>query len=260
MAKLLKWLMVTVIPLLSIVLASCTHSEDEPNQGSAKDVYTFNKTKEFSKKWMVSTISFNGGITNYTFEYDAENRPSKVITYYRALEYIYECEYLYDGETCTVDDFKGYFDGNKLLKAERDRYTITHVSYDGDHLVRGSNQYVLTWDSNGNITNYSDGPLKFTYSEILNKANIDFNMFVEGSLRDCWCDDGSEVFTRFGWTGARTKNLISTSNCPTPYGYRNDVSYTVDNLGRPIEIGVFVYEHSGELRRSYKYTITYMES
>jgi len=253
MAKLFKWLMVMTIPLLSTTLTSCSDSEDEPSQDSSKEMYTFSQTQTFSKKWMVESITENGNV-RYAFEYDANNQPVSASIRSNNIQYSYE------GSTCTFtkdgDKYKGYFNGNKLMKAEWDEYTITNVTYEGDHLVKGSNGYRLTWDSNGNITNYSDQGMSFTYTDILNKTNIDFNMIVASLLADCWCDDGSEFFTIFGWTGARTTNLISTRQDRD--GYHYDFSYIVDELGRPIEIDVVEYTDRGN-RYDDKYIITYIE-
>lgn len=248
-----------IIPLLSIVPTSCSDSEDEPNQDSSssskeeeEEAYTFSQTQNFSKKLMVESIK-RDGYDSYIFEYDAKNQP--IIISPNAYAH-----YQYDGSTCTFstryDTFKGYFDGNKLIKAEWSYHTITNVTYEGEHLVKGSNGYRLTWNADGNITDYSAWGMKFTYTEIPNKANIDFNMIIIPDLAECWCDDGSKYFTIFGWTGARTANLISTRHDRD--GDQYEFSYNIDELGRPIEIDAVTYTDKGN-RFDHKYTITYIE-
>lgn len=254
MAKIKKWLPVMLIPLLGLTITSCGSEDDEPdnNENKGKEVYSFFNTQNFSKKWMVSEIKINGKIRD-TFEYDSKNRPI-------AIGGLREEPYTYNDteNSCTFteswgDTYTGYFEGSKMIKAEWDDYTITNVKYDGGHLVRGSNRYILTWDSNGNITNYSDCGMSFTYTEIPNKTNIDFNMMLEGNLADCWDDDGSNRFTVFGWTGARTTNLIASCRYTDSTTHR-EYTYKLDDIGRPIEI-----QEVGSNNVPIIYTISYVE-
>lgn len=254
MATLMKWQIVTLIPLFGLTFTSCSDDKDEPDENADKDkgTYSFFDAQHFSKQWMVSEIKADGKV-RYSFEYDANNRPAEIAV--RS----WNISYSYDGNICTFTSkdgyyfFKGYFESNKLIKAEWDEYTVTNVTYDGNHLVKGSNGYRLTWDSNGNITNYIDQGMNFTYSEIPNKANVDFNMIIVSPLVDCWCDDGSEFFTIFGWTGARTTNLISSRHDSD--GYHYEFSYTLDELGRPVEI-----QRVGNDRVPFNYVISYVEN
>lgn len=246
--------MVMLIPLFSLPITSCgSDDNDEPGTNTTNGAYTFFDTQHFSKKWMVASIEAPGA--RYSFEYDANNRP--VAATVRS----YNISYAYDGNTCTFtryygpdkEYFKGYFDGKKLIKAEWDEYIITNVQYEGNRLVKGSNGYRVTWDSNGNITNYTDGGMNLTYTEIPNKANIDFNMILVSILADCWCDDGSEYFTIFGWTGMRTTNLISTRLDRDGDNY--EFSYSLDELGRPVEIQKIEND-----KTPIKYVISYVEN
>jgi len=258
--KLFKWLMVLLIPLFSLTLTSCGDDDkDESEASTGNSTYTFSNTQHFSRQWMVSEIEKNGKVS-YSFEYDANNCPIAVTR--GSGIFSSEILYSYVGNICTYTNtendgysysYKGYFDGNKLIKAEWDEYTITNVTYDGNHLVKGSNGYKLTWDSKGNITYYSDEGMNFTYTEIPNKTNVDFNMICESLLADCWCDDGSKYFTIFGWTGARTANLISTRLDRD--GDHDEFSYILDEIGRPIEIQKI--KNGGA---PIKYVISYVEN
>lgn len=240
----------TLIPLISLTFTSCGDNTDEPDvTPTQKGTYSFYETQNFSKKWMVSSIK--RGKSTYSFEYDAKNRPVSINLWGKNIQFSY------NGNSCTLsksgETFKGYFEGKKLIKAEWGEYTITNIVYDGDHLVKGSNGYRLTWDSNGNISRYSDEGMNLTYTEIPNKANIDFNMILASLLAECWCDDGSEYFTIFGWTGARTTNLLSSRLDKD--GYHYEFSYIVDNLGRPIEI-----QEKENDKAPVKYVIEYVEN
>lgn len=245
MRTLLKWKKVVFITLVCLIMTSC--GKEEPSVNNS--MYSLFDMQHFSKKWMVAHIQENGRVV-YSFEYDSINRPTEA--------YIYGQNYLYnyEGNTCTYtsygDKYKGYFDGNKLIKAEWDKYTITNITYDGNHLIMGSNGGRLTWDSHGNITHYNDGRINFTYTKILNNANVDFNMVLSSLLSKCWDDDGSKYFTIFGWTGARTSNLLS--HLDREVGNNSDFSYTLDGLGRPVEI---IEDNQGD---TYKYTINYVEN
>ncbi len=247
--------MVMLIPLFSLPIASCgSDDNDEPGSNTNNGAYSFFDTQHFSKKWMVASIEAPGDYS-YSFEYDANNRPVAATKRYH--NNTQKIEYAYDGNTCTLtidwSTYKGHFDGNKLIKAEWDEYIITNVKYEGNRLVKGSNGYRVTWDSNGNITNYTDGGTNFTYTEILNKANIDFNMILVHILADCWCDDGSEYFAIFGWTGMRTTNLISTRLDQD--GDHYEYSYLLDELGRPVEIQIIENDET-----PIKYIISYVEN
>ncbi len=239
-----------LIPLFSLPIASCgSDDNDEPGSNTNNGAYSFFDTQHFSKKWMVASIEAPG--KRYSFEYDTNNRPIEGTVRSNNISYAY------DGNTCTFtndwDTYKGYFDGKKLIKAEWDEYIITNVQYEGNRLVKGSNGYRVTWDANGNITNYTDGGINLTYTEIPNKANIDFNMILVSIMADCWCDDGSEYFTIFGWTGMRTTNLISTRFDQD--GDKYEFSYLLDELGRPVEIQEIEND-----KAPIKYVISYVEN
>lgn len=256
MDKFIKYLIVICLSLISISFTSCEKDDDDIK--SSKETYSFSGTQHFSNKWIVIKIieSSKNSRRNWYFQYDENHRP----IYYEYNNK--QIKYSYDGKTCTLsirenytseykEFYKGYFDDNKLIKAGWGEYLYTDVTYEGSHLIEGINGYKLTWNSKGNIIKYSDCATTFEYTDLPNRANIDFNAFLT-HLGDCWCDDGSQYFTEFGWTGARTTNLISKRIDNDRYYI--DFSFELDELGRPVKIQVTHNDSS-----DYTYYIEYME-
>ncbi len=170
----------------------------------------------------------------------------KTITSDSESRYTYE----WNGSECTVfkngwrdGGYKGYFTNGLLTKAVWDEYTITNVTFDGRHLVKGSNGYKVTWDENGNISAYSDGGYTYGYTSYPNNANYDLNEFISGLLDESWDDDGSKRFAYFGLTGIRTANLMAYSRRVSSYVAGlytvTTASYTFDGKGRVSEVDVY---------------------
>lgn len=273
--------MATVLAVMSAALTGCSDDDDNtPGGGSSSEssTYTIDKPSAFPKTLMVASISkgrkkegssWTPSIV-YTFTYDADNLPSQFREEWGSGGWK-AVDYKWDGDSCRLTEtsfgtskpssYKGFFKDNLLVKAKWDGYTVTSVSFDEQgRLVRGSNRYTLTWDSEGNITRYSDGNQVYTYTNLPNRANVDFNLFLESCcLEDAWDDDGSQYFAYFGWTGVRTANLMESitryGDESSEYGDRN-ITYTTDALNRVVAIDLENYTSTNVYYPHYE--ITYL--
>lgn len=239
-----SWHLVAVAVLSAGCLSSCRNDDDdEPGDGTiqpSNTVYSDNPV-DFPRTLLVASIG------NTFFTYDDSNRITEMMD--SEARYTYE----WNGSECTVfrdgwmGYYKGYFTDGLLTKAVWDGYTITNVTFDGRHLVKGSNGYKVTWDENGNISAYSEGDITYTYgyTSYHNNANYDFNGFIWGSLRTSWDDDGSQRFAFFSLTGVRTANLMAyssrvySSGTSGSYTEITTASYTFDGKGRVSEVDIY---------------------
>lgn len=250
-----SWHLVAVAVLSAGCLSSCSNDDDdEPGDGSIQSsntVYSDNPV-DFPRTLLVASIETPS--SKMLFTYDDSNRITemKTITSYSSGSEYTDCyTYEWNGSECTVfrdgrrGDYKGYFTNGLLTKVVWDEYTITNVTFDGRHLVKGSNGYNVTWDENGNISAYSDGGYTYGYTSYPNSANYDFNAFIWESLRTSWDDDGSQRFACFGLTGVRTANLMAyssrvrSSGTSGSYTEIETASYTFDGKGRVSEVDIY---------------------
>lgn len=221
---------VFLLSLLAFSVFSCSSSDDDGE-----------KPQEVVK--LVKSIEYAGDLATdfFLFEYDDQDRVSKISSASEIAEYQYEGNRIICAEKILSYHNDGYvttyvLDNNGYLKEQitvpYGGENVAELTYQNGYLYQATDKYgaiTYTWE-NDNIKQYASErtTVTFDYGTMEDKLNINL---------DRWLTDADSGYAfGFKFKGIANKNYPTRLTIQGGYNYSATYNYTFDKDGYPTEI------------------------